>query len=497
MPNIYSINARLATLQSIDLQGKQRQFIATIIDGKPGENGWKNLKSLMISPDYTHMTHLIKTIQEEIEKKSDEYLNGRTYIRVLKNVVSTLENVMKHHLEIENLNKKTPKGFVKRANKLNTLFEKTSTTYNGTIMLPVSQGYDVRLGDSKGECFGYTAVWAKSLLKTKAAFGVKANQSPPFKPIKLTAKRGGKHFELNHLALLTEEISSHQSSQKLFPRIKQGLQTFIGNFTGKSNSNSVVLQDLKSTTFYQSIESIASELVSYADKNSDKIYTLDIFSYRSGHTLGFCKIDNQYHFFDSNRGWMRFENANDFKQWLPFYFKLIGYDKMFAEYAITTYFVGNPQKVFNEWLLKKSFFTAVWAIISVVISSILLPILAPVVSPIVFAILSFVLPSLRVIAELGNYFIIRGLRYKIKSFMDKKDALPDEQILESTSTTPQYDLPKSRQFEALDLAIHNQFIASKPRRFFDNPSINETQARQLDALDLEVIHSNSYAASKS
>lgn len=467
MSNLFNVKTKLNELKSANFSANQHQFITTLLEGTDEKTkGW-NIETLTKAVDYEQIANIISATQEEIKRTSyisfqKPHFNFK-YINGLKNIVSLLDNVQKKHTKIENYSKDNPEKFKKIAKMFDTIFEKTSTQFNGTIMLPVSQGFDARLGNSGGECFGYIADWAKGLLENKAAFGVQANQPPPFSFIKLNSPLGKKYLDSNHLAFLTENISLYQSLQKNTSKL---MATLTEKF--RLANKSIGIQKLKSQSFYKSIEAVADELISYADHDSNKIYNLNIMGYLSGHALGFCKIDTEYHFFDSNTGWYRFENSNDFQKWLPFYFKTIGYNKLFGEYDVRAYSKDVLIKKVEEE--KTSTFSKLK---NIAVYTLLSPILL-----------------VAILAILTHLFIIRGFRYAIKAFTHGKDSSLENEPVTTPSIEPRSknETRLTKELDYLDLAINNKAIGSQSKASNEpvTSKDNSSQLKGLDYLDLAV-----------
>lgn len=227
-------------------------------------------------------------------------------------------------LKIEN-----PDLYHEKIKKLNYLYQETVKSYHGTIMLPVIQGFDTRLGNSAGECLGFANQWALQLLQNKNPFGISLTEPPPFKVIHFDSKIIKKHPYFNHLAVLNSDISEYQ-------RIK-------------------IPKEIKASsdfpTFFLETETLSKKLITHVNEDSSKIYKISLLGGKmgfTGHAIGFCKRNNKYHFFDSNSMWVSFEKPEIFQDWLSFYFKVKGYDKIFHEFSISTYELNNLKKEIEE-----------------------------------------------------------------------------------------------------------------------------------------------------
>ena len=197
----------------------------------------------------------------------------------------------------------------------------------GKLILPIQQYLDSRIGNSLGECFGYTYVWAKSLLMDGRFAGIYADKEVSFNYVKSNFAIAGQQPDINHLAVITKDISDCQRLQNdgiaLIKKTSIGTSLMLNIF--KRNRN---------YSFFKSISSISNKLVAIADENSNRVFLLCVRGYACGHALGFYKKGSKYHFFDSNIGWVRFDSSADFKAWLPIYFEKIGYAKVYHEASI-------------------------------------------------------------------------------------------------------------------------------------------------------------------
>jgi len=140
---------------------------------------------------------------------------------------------------------------------------------------------------------------------------------------------------------------------------------------------------------------------------------------------------------------VRFDNADDFKRWLPFYFKLIGYDKLFAEFKIGTYSLSDLKvekpsanamigKVSDWHWLKKAT---------------LLVLFSPIILPMILPTLIYVVLDVFVIR--GLYYMGVALKQAIKDFFypEKKSEFHPKNMPAANNA----DFPKS--VAPLDLAV--------------------------------------------
>lgn len=474
MSNIYIMVNQLSSLiSSGKLSADQNQFLASIINGEKGvgENAdavrWSKLLNLTAAHE---ILDLNRAISAEIQAESRKSHPISIYIDTLKKVSSEISAVMSNALINKTSLSKSDSKIKKVSEtneKLDIIFQKTVDTYHGTIMLPVAQHLESKLGLSQGECFGYVAEWANGLLHGKKAFGVRADSNPPFKPIKFDSYLGKKYPELNHLAVLTENIATYQSLQG---RFKAG--DFAKALSAKHEHHDISYKDdPRRSVFYQSVNNIADALLKKTDEASETIYNLNIFSYRGGHALGFCKIKEKCHFFDSNSGWFRFENAEDFKRWLLFYFKTKGYEQVFGEYGINDFslIAKNSNDVKSQ--------EPTWLFIMIVLKNILmLPI-------------ALIYAACKVVLVLLNEFVIRGFRYAARGlnqaikgyfYSELSEETRSETMPEQTMTI---DLPKSVKHLDLAITAHKKAVSRSSHvtmaATLDIPlrDINEVQSR--------------------
>lgn len=314
MSNIYLIIEKLEELlSSSEYTQKQKTFIKKLLDGK--ENGWRPLIILAENPSNDEIKNIISSIEEEIKSNNTGFFYN-TYTKLLYKCLSNFRGMNTHMHLAENL--VSTNKFKDFANKFDDIYQKTIEKYNGSIILPVCQGLDVRLGNSNGECHGYFCHWATSILEKKNPFGINMNDPIAFRPIKFDSEIGKKVVEWNHLAIFNKNISHYQRHQP--EKIKTELRKF--------------------SKFYQSTYTLSKKLLSEVSKYPDRVFELQIYGGMlgfSGHALGFYKTEDQLHFFDSNCMWVSFKRSSDFSLWLSFYFESMGYDKIYNEFNIESY----------------------------------------------------------------------------------------------------------------------------------------------------------------
>lgn len=331
MSNIYTTFELIKNLSnSKNLNASQHDFLSKLLDKK-------NLRR-QTSSDALNV--IIRKLEEEFARSSyfsiESPLASFRYKSTLNRILQNLYEVQKKREEIKTFSQTKHKKFLSIAKKMDTLYEETEKSYHGKIILPVIQGADFRLGQSGGECFGYAVEWAISLLHHKKPFGICLNNPPNFSPIKMNSSAGQKYPDLNHLAALTETISDYQSHQRRLERFfKESSNPIVKN----THINQQIFPH-----FYISTTKIAENLINLVDTDrAQSVYEVNLLGYLVGHAVGFCKKNGKYHFFDSNSGWFCFDKAQDFKQWLPFYFKHMTYDNLFLETKLKTFSIKSNE----------------------------------------------------------------------------------------------------------------------------------------------------------
>lgn len=101
------------------------------------------------------MDHLIDRLKKEIAQTSWSDL---TYLRVLQRIHAQLTAFKTNQIESWVLIQQNKH----RIQKDDLLCEQTVTRFHGTILLPVKQKFDYRLGSSGGECKGYVKIWGQA-----------------------------------------------------------------------------------------------------------------------------------------------------------------------------------------------------------------------------------------------------------------------------------------------------------------------------------------------
>jgi hypothetical protein len=342
--NIFDALKQLRNLlASKKLNAEQRQFIETLLVGDGKRSGLEaQAKSLdwrcpRINTSHKPVLEEIKpenispldTIQEklrdEIRKTSFWHLTYKSGLQKALNIINT---VIQRREAINNLQEPDVNGL---AAIYDELFQETTDKFQGTIVLPINQGLDPRLGASQGECLGYVREWAHCILNHKKPFGIDSKKPPLFNPIKFNTPLGHRYPNLNHLAFLSKNIAEFQS-------IGIDEAALLSKF-------SFIDQVAVRLSFYKSSEKIADTLIKLANQDKAKTFELDLFGYKTGHAMGFHKDEEgAIHFMDANLGWVRFNHAEHFKTWLPFYFNKIGYDKIFHEHTIRVYVSHQKQR---------------------------------------------------------------------------------------------------------------------------------------------------------
>lgn len=294
-------------------------------------NAFEKIAVLPKKPD---IDKLIQSINAEKHKAPITHVS---YQLLLKKCLTICEKMSWHTEIFKYFQNNNPHQFKKAIQKRDSLYEKTETEFKGTIMLPVNQGVDPRLGTSGGECLGYFLQWTTSMLKNKNPFGISSELAPPFKPIPLDSAMGKQYFYWNHLAVLTNNINNYQNIK---------------------NSVDLEREPLSICHFYLKISNIATDLLKKVEEKPNSVYLLKLFGTSlgfRGHAVGFCKKNNKYHFFDSNYMWVRFDGPEDFQKWFTFYFTISNYNKLFSEYNIDSCELKNnnpPLPILNGFIEK-------------------------------------------------------------------------------------------------------------------------------------------------
>ncbi|HEX2549105.1 MAG TPA: hypothetical protein VHM20_04695 [Gammaproteobacteria bacterium] len=329
MPNIYALITEINnTQQSPNLTPEEQTFLKTLLDGK--EKHWRPLNEFALQPTQKEIKKMIQALEEEINntyffnfKKISTHF---TYKSCLQACLTTFNKMLERMQYLTKLEKSQPKEYKKFTTQMSQLYIETEKNYHGTVMLPVIQGLDSRLGNSNGECLGYTNQWALQLLQNKNPFGIHISQPPPFKVVSFHSRLILQHPHFNHLGVLNNDISQYQKLKKP-AEIKSNTQQMI--------------------TFFLDISSMCDKLLKCIQKQPYSVYKISCLGGNvgfAGHAMGFCKKNNLYHFFDSNSMWVRFDTFENFQKWLVFYFQIKGYHKLFHEYSINSYELNQTEE---------------------------------------------------------------------------------------------------------------------------------------------------------
>ncbi len=364
MPHLYESIYQLATLnESSRVPVGQKQVMTQLLDGMAGQNGWKNLKELARTPTKQDIDNIKNYIEQSLHEST--YFSFQfphaifKYKRALNNLMEELTGIQERMKVIENISKDKADVFHAYAKKMDFLFLESVHQFHGTLLLPLDQEFDVRAGYENGFCFGYIAEWGRCLLQNKPPFGVDVNSSPPFKPVKYNSAVGRAFPDLNHLGVITEKIITLQNLQRQQSLLSQAMSE--GMVETEINS-----QSLNSIQFFTYITEVIDKIMAYLEKErSCTIYNLVLGQFSSGHAVGFCKKNGKYHFIDSNFAWISFDNVDDLKRWLPFYFQKMDYEKNFYRFEIEAYTLSpkknahDPDSLFSLARIAKKIVTAV------------------------------------------------------------------------------------------------------------------------------------------
>ena len=282
---------------------------------------------LAIEEEFNDIDHLIQAISNEVLNKQQTTRSYRNGLIKIRTQLQTLQDKQVMSWAVNLQSRLFPSWF-------DLINHKTSTQFNGTLMLPIRQGYDYRLGDSGGECFGYAADWCRSMLENAHYNNLSHDAEPSLKPLKAGAFVAKRYPDLNHLAPLTRDISDFQMFQGNTRQLEYGMSSKENTFDFKKK--------IWTYFFTSSVKHAAKQLISEVNSKPDIALMFGAKGYRSGHMMGFCKKNNAFHFYDSNFAWVRFNKADDFEKWLPFYFDKTGYSHMFGEYQISSFEKRTP-----------------------------------------------------------------------------------------------------------------------------------------------------------
>lgn len=434
MSNLYLTIERLEALaKSTSISKEQCAFISKLLN----LNETYNLRSVARFLDPKQIERLIQTIKDELHKTpyltfQSRHLNF-TYIRALKAAIHDIKATQKRRKKIKNVDKKTWAKYLKIYDHL---YSDTEQTYQGTIMLPVNQNFDPRLADDLGECAGYSFEWAFQILNHKNPFGVNLKEPSPLRPLDIRADASRQYPELHQCAVINHNVAIYQNL-----RVDKGALLSKMNEPLENNMH-VVSETEKEYTRFNSADEIGEELINCADSNVAKVFRLNVFSkWGQGHALAFCKHDNQYHFFDSNAGWFRFEDADHFKKWLTYYFEKTDYSKDFERFGIESYTLTNAAKP-TETLKKPSVF----------LKTVLITLFAPLI------IIGSIIQVCRLIVK-GIYNVVKGL-------VSRDDTSKTQDVSVKQPPLPSIkELPTS--LAPLDLAVrqHNDEKAAQRSSF--------------------------------
>lgn len=199
--NIYdAVHILQDLLDTKKLTSRQRLFVNYILHGDKQPHGWKGFKKLARSAKESDLDEIKKQLEHEIKETKAA---DKTYKAGLQEALATISYVVAQRKAHKKIN-------LEAAQTLECIYQQSQENYNATLILPIKQGLDWRLGTSKGECFGYVAEWIRGVITNKKPFGIDPKNPPPFKLIKRDSPAGRRYPDLNHLAILTEDMANFQ-----------------------------------------------------------------------------------------------------------------------------------------------------------------------------------------------------------------------------------------------------------------------------------------------
>ncbi|MFC3909856.1 hypothetical protein ACFORL_12315 [Legionella dresdenensis] len=474
MPDLFQTQSILAELtDNNSFSQEQRDFISKVLNGT---DQWNNLETLAHTVDTEQLNHLKAALKEEISKVRNlpfqkRYKNNH-YYKLLKSIVSNVEGILDYQEYLKTFYQNKKDDYNNFAKRHNSFYQSSVKTYRANLMLPVLQGLDARLGNSDGVCFAYVTTWAIQILTKERPFGLSVNQEQTLQPLPFNHVLVRQNPSINHFGVYTKKISEYADiSDK---QLKQKLSAIELNSSQQANNDSIKFKN-SIWVFYQSTTEIAQSLVNAAQTSPNSVYSLLIQSFSMKHGLGFCLIDDKYHFFDANVGWFRFNNDKDFIKWFPYYYKKIGYET-FKEYGICSF--SRSTKPAEDIKIQKS---ALYVIFRIAFTILLSPIIA------VFYVIKFINVFI-------NIYIIRSLRYlafEISQYFCSKDIQQEAEDVEETDWLSNVTLTETISPSLAALDINNtKKIRLRTKNALDYLDLSVTSLEQKN--DFKSLNANAF-----
>jgi|GEM_PF-4997124 len=317
---------------------QQGEFLNSLLNGVEDDSNKKGLWQFARYPLKQDGQNIKVSIQSELARMPIISFNI-TYKRVLNEAIKRLDELEAKREEIRDRFYENPRSYILMGIRKDYIYEETVKKYHGSMILPMAQADDFRVGASKGQCYGYVMEWCLSFLQNKKPFGVDYNQTVPFKPISYFSMANIEFPELNHLAILNFSIAHYQDNP-----FHEGSNIIDEIFFSKQENAQAKHKKETFLRFYSNPRGIGECLISLAEAEPNKAFMVLLYRFRMGHAVAFCKRGKDYHFMDPNFGWFRFKKAEDFQQWLPFYLNTF-YGKDFNAYKVNSLSLATQEKV--------------------------------------------------------------------------------------------------------------------------------------------------------
>lgn len=314
--NIFTAIATLKELRKEAVDESRLLIIRKLLD----EHGSLSLTKQVKSPNASELREIYNTIKLEI--KTGNYEDE--FEKALGAVAKDLKKVIYHMnlLRYAGDERTTSRARKKEYARLKTFYTQTQTLYQGQVVLPLDQYLDVHFGESDGYCLGYTFEWMLALTQNQMPFGI-----DPLNPIKHTFPDGD--FNLTNLYERQRQLAPlNKSIVKLSLLQNLGLEGMAihGRYDGYlSSEDHLSFQDhwVSTLRWISTEKSMAHFLASTAKTHPLQTFSVVLQLQKGGHILSLYRDNlNNYHFFDANYGWFRFESSQQFESWLSYYLEV-------------------------------------------------------------------------------------------------------------------------------------------------------------------------------